>query len=170
MLNAKERLASLHQAHRRCPTPESEAALWTELLKWTQHAARRKARSTGMPREDLASEFLMALVKAMPQAPEQQFPRWVNTVIRNRHLDVVRESTTEKREAKLESLENHPNATDTTALVDHIDYELLSPQDQRLAGLLFQGYTLTEIAEQEQVSVSAIKMRFARMREAHTDI
>lgn len=163
-----DRLTTLLTSYRRSPSPETEAALWSELMHWTQHAARQKARSTGMPVEDLNSEFLIELVKAMPQAPDQEFPRWVNTVIRNRHLDIVKEQNRARRKTSRaisiqDVSDGHLPSFDPNP--DSIDYESLPADVRPIADLILQGYTIAEISTKLGIPPETMRKRLQRLRD-----
>lgn len=147
------------------------------LVERHQTRLFRHARSLGLDRDTAADMVQESLVRAWQRLDECQDPDrfgfWVSRILRNLCLDHLKSASQRKRSAmppQLQATKNDPEHEQETANLGEALNRALEalPVEQREGFVLrhVEGRSYQEMAEAAGASVSAVKMRVHRAREA----
>jgi RNA polymerase sigma-70 factor (ECF subfamily) len=158
-------------------------AAYDELVR--KHSAAVYRRSYSILRsapdaEEATQDAFLAVFRSLPRFRfERPFSHWLSTVTLNACRMILRRRASEQR--KREALEHQPELPHAAEPPDSLARDrvltLLDKLDPgtRVALLMrfVEGYTYTEIAEQLELSESAVKMRVSRgakrLRDLHEE-
>ena len=147
-------------------TPRVDALL--EQQDWLQEMARKLQRDPEQAR-DLAQDVLLVALDRGPNLQGAELRRWLWTVLRNRHFQVLRSAKhridREQRSARPEYEEDGDFLLDETSVEDRI-LSLLDelPKDERdvLVARYLRNRSLAEVARQDGVSRTTLQSRLKR--------
>jgi RNA polymerase sigma-70 factor (ECF subfamily) len=117
--------------------------------------------------EDCVQECLLAIHRARATFdPARRFRPWMFAIVRHKTIDMLRRRGTRRRHEAQEAREadSVAPATDPTVALQAAEALQGLAREQRDALLMtkYQGYSLSEAARQEGVSVTAMKSRVHR--------
>ncbi|MDD4315806.1 MAG: sigma-70 family RNA polymerase sigma factor [Clostridia bacterium] len=150
----------------------------------------RKSFLVGGEEEDLFQEGLIAIISAVKQYDESKkcsFSTYVNTCVRSRIIDAIRSATRQKHRALNDSLPLSDEMDSTRTYVDPVEIyikrervdafyqnleKMLSPLQNEILKLYFDGYSYSEIAGRMSLpikkidnSLNTIKNKIRKQRE-----
>ncbi|MDI9370751.1 MAG: sigma-70 family RNA polymerase sigma factor [Synergistaceae bacterium] len=146
---------------------EEELARFTPLVM----ATARRYTGRGAEFNDLAQEGYLALLELIPLCPApERLPAYLKSRLPGRVRTAARRCwrCAEISAGSVEELEgtaNEPRASQADP-DGTMDLErLLTPEEMRVARMLADGYTQSEVATELGVTQQAVSRRVARMRE-----
>jgi RNA polymerase sigma-70 factor (ECF subfamily) len=147
-----------------------DADAYTKLLEeiggvMEQYLKRRFGASDFI--EDCVQECLLAIHRARATFdPARRFRPWMFAIVRHKAIDMLRRRGTRSRHEEQETRQEEPAAPTTDPAVALQAAEALKglAREQRDALLMtkYHGYSLSEAARREGVSVTAMKSRVHR--------
>jgi RNA polymerase sporulation-specific sigma factor len=141
----------------------------------------RRSFLIGGDEEDLFQEGLIAIINAVKQYDADKkcsFSSYVTTCVRARTIDAIRAATRQKHhalnqslplsEAETEQSSKDPVDTYIERETQHAVYKnlekLLSPQQNQILKLYFDGYSYKEIADRMQLPIKKIDNSLASIK------
>lgn len=106
--------------------------------------------------EDIAQNVMLKLLDSPQYQDDGKFDHWLSRICSN-----ARKNQLKRQKPTCELSENYTERFDA----ENVDWELLTNEERYICTKLVEGYSIKEIAEQQNINPSTLRSQLCRLRQ-----